>query len=812
MFKKLIILFILFSNVAFAQDVTPPTPTSILDTSATTVNVYFNEDIDSVTGETISNYSVYPAATPAIKYTISSVSVSGSVATVTLVNTLNFDGNLSVDIKNIRDLVGNQMTSGVVITRTISITRKSAELSSIRTLDANTVIFTYNETITDIYSATFQINSNSTYLTVENSILAGTKVIVTLSDDLTEGLNVIGFSTGVIDSDGNVSPLNVQFVTASFEVTDITGPFIKSVTSLTSRTLLVQFDDFIKEQSIETESNWTINNITPSFVYRGEIDSTVVTIDLQSELASGTEYKITVNNATDESNNTFGNTTTYFTTRDIEAPYITNVTIIDDTTLNIDFNETVVASDAVDESNYQIFLSSSNYANDPLNLISAYSLDADTYELKVDQMLDDTNYTIRILNISDASCNFEQSEVSFVSTVTATEIRLDYTNSDNYEITTISRTIVPFDPDSGPPAQSNDISLYNFSLQDENGVAQLAEFFTLSYDSFDSSITELLVVTQITIPAQSTISRYLVWGGAPNLPTYDKLLSTNSTSSRLQIDNNHFKFSALNNQTSPGSDLAFSNSRLAALRQSIYSITINDTEYKSTTSPTIFNYNQRGTVWKDMYSSTVVGPLQLDYVLEIFLESDYLEIKTELSNNTDLAINVSDFRLTWPLFGTNGSIYYKGGSETSFTAGANRGIKIIQDSQKYTILKDATSTLETTYADFNGWVASLSQNGRWYIALIPSNITRQNPRTIGISGTDFYDQFINTSTTINSGETLTFYTTLVLNNAPVPTTRLNRIINSLDFGMFLTDVTEAYKEFTGNSGKGYFYDPPSRNQ
>jgi len=513
---------------------------------------------------------------------------------------------------------------------------------------------------------------------------------------------------------------------------------------------------------------------------------------------------MTVDSLKDNSGNISYNIKSYFQTTDTEPPFLTSTSVIDSQTISVVFNEDVLNIDANDESNYELFLSNSTFQESGLDIINAASTDTNVYELKVEELEPDSDYTLRIIAISDEDCNFETSEFEFNSSVSPARIHIEYTNQNDYEVTTVARTIVPFDQNA-PPPQQNPISFYNFSLEDEAGNPQVAEFITRR-NGPGGNITELLVITAITVPPNGTVSRYLSWGLGTSVPSVPEFLATESMSAVTRINNRNIKFSLPKNSTSPASNVTFSNSTRPILRQSLYEIKINNQKYDSRGLISGFTENQQGSVWRDYSAYTNLGPLTLEYYLDTFLSNNKIEIETVLKNESNFSINISDLKLSWPITGTPSSYYYTGGIETEVSRGQNSGFEIYQNNINYNLIKDKSDTLSTINNDYDGWLALLSSNARWYMAVVPGKIQRQDTRTIGIVEGRIFDNMLNQEYQMNPGESLSFTTIILIGEAPVNEFLLSTVGSSLNTDVFDSGVTQNYLDFIGKSGQEFDFE------
>lgn len=114
-----------------------PTLVSASGTAARTVEVTFNEPVDSFTAATAGNYQVFETATPANTVPVASAAASGAVATLTLGADLAAGTGYTVRVQNVEDVDGNPIAPGSTITFTFG----ASSATPIATIQANPSAF-----------------------------------------------------------------------------------------------------------------------------------------------------------------------------------------------------------------------------------------------------------------------------------------------------------------------------------------------------------------------------------------------------------------------------------------------------------------------------------------------------------------------------------------------------------------------------------------------------------------------------------------------------------------------------------------------
>ncbi|MGE7121288.1 Ig-like domain-containing protein [Peribacillus sp. NPDC046944] len=164
-----------------------------------------------------------------------------------------------------------------------------------------------------------------------------------------------GDEKGTLVQDKWGNKLTVQELTASYAA-DTTAPVLSSVEGKTKRTIEVKFNEEIKENTV-TPANIVLvdadNKAVPATVGLGS-DGKTVTITSTSDLAGG-NYKLTVKNVTDTSNNKIAEVSRTFYVNDMVAPSVNESAdlLAGNKKVKVKFSEAMNAASITDKTKYQ---------------------------------------------------------------------------------------------------------------------------------------------------------------------------------------------------------------------------------------------------------------------------------------------------------------------------------------------------------------------------------------------------------------------------------------------------------------------------
>ncbi|MFH1319921.1 MAG: lamin tail domain-containing protein [Bacteroidota bacterium] len=138
-------------------------------------------------------------------------------------------------------------------------------------------------------------------------------------------------------------------------IPDTIPPSIDTVLVLSDTTLDVQFSEVVKKTTAETLTNYSVNNGigNPYSAVRDGTDSSLVHLTFTISFTDGLQNTLTVNNVEDRSGNTIITATEDFTFY-IVPPTILSISVLSDTTIDIQFSEVVEQTTAETTTNYSV--------------------------------------------------------------------------------------------------------------------------------------------------------------------------------------------------------------------------------------------------------------------------------------------------------------------------------------------------------------------------------------------------------------------------------------------------------------------------
>ncbi|RUS45230.1 Ig-like domain-containing protein [Cohnella sp. AR92] len=180
---------------------------------------------------------------------------------------------------------------------------------------------------------------------------------------------------------------------------DNSRPSVVSVTGQNDSTVKVVFSEKVDSDDARDTRNYSINNNVR--VNRATLASDGKTVTLYtSELKNGQEYKLTVRGIADLAGNTMNTQKdiSFRAINDHDKPYIVNVNVLGNSTVELQFNEKINADQAKKTSNYSV--------NNGLRVTNAVLNDnGDTVILTTSKQTDAVLYTLTVQGISDLAGN-----------------------------------------------------------------------------------------------------------------------------------------------------------------------------------------------------------------------------------------------------------------------------------------------------------------------------------------------------------------------------------------------------------------------
>jgi len=409
--------------------VSEPTVKSVTANGLSQIKVVFNTEVDETTSELVKNYkidgdnlssSTASATLQADKRTVlitlsnpfkqndsSKITVTDSILDSTLTKNIQefkqeikfFDVNTPT-LESVTPIGGNKLS--VKFSQPVRMDK--ADLASMKINRQSISNYGLNTTYTKFYDVSGEWAD---------------RVDLYFNTPLPMTTNTFTVPDGDVGSKfDSASGFPVKQTSVNFTIDDaVSGaPKVTNVRSENSDTIYVTYDRSMDTQTALEDTNYEINNSTIavdsdeiSFV-EGSDDKVVKITGLEYILEDG-DNKLTVkDNVQDTYGNELTETSLNFTYgTDTVKPEVTNVTMLDKTTIRVKFNKDVNSSYATDESNYKLYDSAGNdisyKINDVIRGSSSASDYKSTYYLKFKDAdrLTDSSYTLTIQNIIDTN-------------------------------------------------------------------------------------------------------------------------------------------------------------------------------------------------------------------------------------------------------------------------------------------------------------------------------------------------------------------------------------------------------------------------
>jgi hypothetical protein len=339
-------------------DTRAPKLSGIYPLSSTELQIRFDETLDPISSQEISNYHIEngPEITDAV--------LQSDRKTVHLKTTHHSDGQYTMVISNIYDinLPGNH-TGGVRADYTFGKPNSDntpPTLVMARAENAQSVLVHFSEPVdpsTALRTDSYAINQGINVVSVEQGETDNAVILSTTehSGGLTYTLTVNSV-TDTSENKNTIQPNSTYSYT--FDPGDVVGPVLLLVNIIDATTLEVMFNEPIEKSGAETAANYSIDQgITVS---QATLDASRQIVRLKtSEHIADKTYKLRVSNIRDASENhnpmTAGNEYSYlFAPEDRTGPTIVRLDVIDESTIRVVFSERVTKSSAEEARFYQI--------------------------------------------------------------------------------------------------------------------------------------------------------------------------------------------------------------------------------------------------------------------------------------------------------------------------------------------------------------------------------------------------------------------------------------------------------------------------
>ena len=382
-----------FDNVQLNvnYDSTPPEVVSASAPNDSSVEVVFSEAVDQASAQNIANYAI----SPELQVTDAVLLPDGKTVRLTTA-TQTYGANYTVTVNNIADISGNIMTVSGAAAFTGQDSTPPIVVSAVPVTD-HTVNIKFSEPV-DLSTAQNIANySISPSLNINAAVLQADLQTVQLTTDVQDvGTNYTVTVNNVQDAHGNQISTNNSDV---FIGIDTTPPTLISAASVNDTAINLIFSEPVDPATAQNSGNYSIS---PELVVTSaalQADQKTVLLTTASKQTIDTSYTATVTGVTDIHGNAVNDSNTaVFTGSDTTPPQVASAIPVDDTTVNVIFNEPVDAVSAQTAANYTL---------DPNLAVAGAVLQADQMivQLTTDRQTWETDYTITASNISDLAGN-----------------------------------------------------------------------------------------------------------------------------------------------------------------------------------------------------------------------------------------------------------------------------------------------------------------------------------------------------------------------------------------------------------------------
>src|SRR5690554_3363566 len=288
-----------------APDLTPPTIIDVTAISSTEVNVEFDEAIDVVTGEIVSNYTVDKGiGNPT---SVIQDGTNPALFTLTFANSFVDGDTYNLTASGVQDEAGNTLTSQTEAFLYEDIDLIPPTLFSVTAISETELEVVFDEVI-DIVTGETVLN-----YTVDNGIGNPTSVV---QDGTNLALFTLTFTNLFVDGDTySLEVSNVQDEAGNVIITesknfvyiapDITPPSIIDVTATSLTELLIEFDEAIDQATGETVMNYTVDKGlgNPIMVQQNATNLALFTLTFGTSFVIGETYTVEATHVEDFAGN-----------------------------------------------------------------------------------------------------------------------------------------------------------------------------------------------------------------------------------------------------------------------------------------------------------------------------------------------------------------------------------------------------------------------------------------------------------------------------------------------------------------------------
>ena len=357
-------------------DTTPPSIVSALSTSSTSVDVFFNENVDLITSQTVSNYTITPSiGTPA---SATRDAVNFKLVHLTTTPSLVSGITYTIAINNVQDLAGNAISTSTISFlymafgtpnfKDIVINEIFADPSPVVNLTSCEFIELYNRSASPFNLSGLKFTDNTSLATLGSYTLApnGYVIICPIAD------------TAQFTALGYMNKLGVS----SFASLTNSGKNLYLKTALGAFIDSVNYSDTWYKNAFKKDGGYTLEQINPNINPScAQINNWIASNDVDG----GTPGFIN---------------SLYSIAPDVTGPKISGITVIDSTHISICFNDLISVSQLTISSNYSI----NGSIGSPTLSVAGSGNTCVTLSLAT-KLINATNYTVTITGITDCASN-----------------------------------------------------------------------------------------------------------------------------------------------------------------------------------------------------------------------------------------------------------------------------------------------------------------------------------------------------------------------------------------------------------------------
>lgn len=331
------------------SDTTAPTIKYLVVIDNRNIDIQFSEEIDESSAENMTNYRINNGVT------IQSINLDSNQRTVHLRTSIQQPGNYTITVNNIFDkaVPPNEILDNTSATYQILDTTPPNIVNVIAT-DENHVNISFSEPLNQISAVNknnYTINNKIQILTITlNSDGRTVHLATTPHAEATYTLTLNHVQDAAIPANEIVP--NSRF---EYDYVDRVSPLINNVNAVAENQVAVIFNEPVTRNTAENRLNYSINN--GIIIQSAALDQDQVTVHLITSAHTESVYQIRINNIEDQAatpNVIAPNSVYNYQYVDLIPPRISNVYMISENQLVVEFSEPVETVSATNKINYSI--------------------------------------------------------------------------------------------------------------------------------------------------------------------------------------------------------------------------------------------------------------------------------------------------------------------------------------------------------------------------------------------------------------------------------------------------------------------------